>query len=176
MTDVDATARNKQAIKDYWTAILAGDMEAMLSFIHDDARLQTIGDMPICGVRTKKDFIDAMLVMNRSLAGPGKVHLGEIVAEGDVVVAEAEAFYKTKEGKDYNGQYIYVYYMRDGKIAALKEYADTLHSYEVFPNELTRGERIERLSNIWTHNATVRGLMSRAEEAYTPGSGLSQVE
>lgn len=176
MTATDASARNKQAIKDYWTAILAGDMEAMLSFIHDDARLQTIGDMPICGVRTKNEFIDAMLVMNRELDGPGKVHLGEIIAEGDVVVAEAEAFYKTKAGKDYNGQYVYIYYMRDGKIAALKEYADTLHSHEMFPNELTRGARIPRLSNIWTHNATVRGLMSKAEESYTPGSGLSRIE
>jgi ketosteroid isomerase-like protein len=163
--------RNKQVIKDYWAAIMAGDMERMLSFIADDAKLQTIGDMPICGFRSKRDFIDAMLIMSRTFAGPGVVHLGEIVAEGDVVIAEAEGHYKTTEGRDYNGQYIYVYYVRDGKIVGLKEYADTLHSYEMFPNDLTRGPRIKRESNVWNTSGVVEGLMSVAEKTYTPGSG-----
>lgn len=164
MTEPESRAAiNKQIIRDYWSAIIGGRMEEMLSYIDDEAKLQTIGDMGICGFRTKADYIAAMLVMSRSLDGPGTVKLGEIVCEGDIVVVEAEGFYRTKDGRDYNGQYIYVYYLKGGKIIGLKEYSDSLHSYEIFVNELTRGPRKKRESNIWNNSATLLGTVSVAE-------------
>jgi ketosteroid isomerase-like protein len=55
-----------------------------------------------------------------------------LTAEGDRVAAEVESYAPLVNGKVYNNHYHMLFEIRDGKIAVVKEYADTAHGREVF--------------------------------------------
>jgi len=48
-----------------------------------------------------------------------------LVAEGDIVVAEVRGDVQTKRGARYNNEYCFIFRFRDGKIAEVTEYGDT---------------------------------------------------
>lgn len=50
----------------------------------------------------------------------------------------------TKRGKHYNNQYMWLFFIRDGKIYGLKEYCDTLHAFETLEGDFTTGPPIRR--------------------------------
>jgi ketosteroid isomerase-like protein len=58
--------------------------------------------------------------------------LHALTAEGDRVAAEVESYAPVTNGKIYNNHYHMLFEIRDGKIAVVKEYADTAHAHEVF--------------------------------------------
>ena len=55
-----------------------------------------------------------------------------LTAEGDRVAAEVESYAPVTNGKVYNNHYHMLFEIRGGKIAVVKEYADTAHAREVF--------------------------------------------
>ena len=50
-----------------------------------------------------------------------------LTAEDDRVAAEVESYAPLVNGKVYNNHYHMLFVIRDGKIAIVKEYADTAH-------------------------------------------------
>jgi ketosteroid isomerase-like protein len=58
--------------------------------------------------------------------------LHSLTAEGDRVAAEVESYAPTTAGKVYNNHYHMLFEFRDGRIAVVKEYADTAHARDVF--------------------------------------------
>jgi ketosteroid isomerase-like protein len=61
----------------------------------------------------------------RVMAPPLKTHARRFIAEGDIVVVEARGQNVTRDGRPYENDYCYVFEFRDGRVAALTEYADT---------------------------------------------------
>jgi len=55
-----------------------------------------------------------------------------LIAEGDKVAAEVQSSGDLQNGRQYRQQYHFVLEFRDGKIAAVREYLDTQHAYEVW--------------------------------------------
>lgn len=55
-----------------------------------------------------------------------------LTAEGDRVAAEVESHAPLVNGKVYNNHYHMLFEIRDGKIAVVKEYADTAHARDIF--------------------------------------------
>lgn len=53
-------------------------------------------------------------------------------AEGDRVAVETESYAEVKNGRVYNNHYHFLVIVRDGKIAQVKEYLDTSHTYDTF--------------------------------------------
>jgi ketosteroid isomerase-like protein len=56
----------------------------------------------------------------------------KVVVEGDTAVVQQRLSATTVEGREYVNEYCWVYTCRDGKVALLEEYADTLHGARVF--------------------------------------------
>ena len=54
-----------------------------------------------------------------------KVDLKWIIAEGDKVVVRNSSTAKAANGRDYSNEYIWVYVVRDGRIALIEEHVDT---------------------------------------------------
>lgn len=48
-----------------------------------------------------------------------------LIAEGDLVVAEVRGDVMTKRGERYNNEYCFIFHFRDGKIDEVVEYCDT---------------------------------------------------
>jgi uncharacterized protein len=55
-----------------------------------------------------------------------------LTAEGDRVAAEVESYAPLVNGKVYNNHYHMLFEIREGKIAVVKEYADTAHARDIF--------------------------------------------
>ena len=64
-------------------------------------------------------------------AGGSNATVHFMIAEGDIVVMEFDAAFRTHDGDAYHNQYCLVIRVRDGKIAEVREHADTHYSYEV---------------------------------------------
>lgn len=118
---------NKQHLREMAAAISAGDLDKYLDGLADDVRWTIIGTTAFSGVYAgKHDVVNRLFSrLGEVLEGGIEVSYGDMVGEGDVVVAEARGKAKTKSGADYNNTYCLVYRFAGGKVAEITEYLDT---------------------------------------------------
>lgn len=118
---------NKQIVLDFYAAGARGDMDACFALLADDVVWTNIGTTRFSGT------FDGKQALVEQLLGPlfGQLKAGiastieNLTAEGDTVVAQTSGRAETVDGKAYNNSYCQVIRIRDGKIAAVKEYFDT---------------------------------------------------
>ncbi len=125
---------NKQLVADFFANFGRKDVQGALDMMTADAAWWIGGKpalFPLCGLKTKAE-IGALLM---SLVPDTKDGLSitpkGMVAEGDKVAVEAESFGVLGNGRTYNNEYHFLLTVRDGKIAAVKEYLDTMHTADV---------------------------------------------
>ena len=72
----------------------------------------------LCGASTKETF---------DFSKPFALEIRRMIADGDVAVVQQRITATAKAtGRPYDNQYCWVYEVRDGRIAVLEEYADTV--------------------------------------------------
>lgn len=121
------TSENKRLVLDFYEAGARGDMDACFAMLADDIVWTNIGSTKFSGTYTGRQQLA------ENLLGPlfGQLKAGiaseveQLVAEGDTVVAQTAGTAETLDGKPYNNTYCQVITVRDGRIAAVKEYMDT---------------------------------------------------
>jgi ketosteroid isomerase-like protein len=59
---------------------------------------------------------------------PMKVEIEQLVAEGEWVCVQMVLEARTARGEDYRNHYHFAFRVRDGRIALVKEYVDTLYA------------------------------------------------
>ena len=79
--------------------------------------------------RMKTVIVDPMPIF---VDGGIRFTVHSLTAEDDRVAAEVESYAPLVNGNVYNNHYHMLFVIRDGKIAIVKEYADTAHAREVF--------------------------------------------
>jgi hypothetical protein len=121
------TSENKRLVLDFYEAGARGDMDACFAMLADDIVWTNIGSTKFSGTYTGRQQLA------ENLLGPlfGQLKAGiaseveQLVAEGDTVVAQTAGTAETLDGTPYNNTYCQVITVRDGRIAAVKEYMDT---------------------------------------------------
>lgn len=121
------TSENKRLVLDFYEAGARGDMDACFAMLADDIVWTNIGFTKFSGTYTGRQQLA------ENLLGPlfGQLKAGiaseveQLVAEGDTVVAQTAGTAETLDGTPYNNTYCQVITVRDGRIAAVKEYMDT---------------------------------------------------
>ena len=127
-------AANKQVVLDFYEAGARGDMDACFALLADDVKWTNIGSTKFSGTYIGKQ------ALAENLLGPlfGELKAGissqieQLTAEGDIVVAQTSGNAETRDGTPYNNTYCQVIRIRDGRIAAVKEYMDTALIDSVF--------------------------------------------
>ena len=127
-------AENKQVVLDFYEAGARGDMDACFALLADDVTWTNIGSTKFSGTYIGKQ------ALAENLLGPlfGELKAGissqieQLTAEGDIVVAQTSGNAETRDGTPYNNTYCQVMRIRDGQIAAVKEYMDTALIDSVF--------------------------------------------
>ncbi len=121
----------------YLDALTAGDLDAIADSFTDDATWSLHGTLPLAGTRRGRAEIMSFLVGAGSLYRPGtqEFTFGDITAEGDRAVLEWRVRgTAAATGLEYDNAYCGVFVVRDGRIAEVREYLDTLHAAQVlFP-------------------------------------------
>jgi uncharacterized protein (TIGR02246 family) len=127
---------NKQVLERYIAALQAGDPHALEAFFAADASwtLQA-GHLPTSGTWEGRDrIIDGFFATAMSSYEPESVQIEvtTMLAERDQVVVQWTSRARTRDGRPYENGCLGVFTIRDGMIAAVREYMDTLYLGEVF--------------------------------------------
>lgn len=125
---------NKAVVTRFIDVFSSGDVPALIAMMTDDSSWWVSGRIDgLSGTYPRDEF--AKLVEGAKGAyktGVLKITPSGMVAEGDKVAVEAESYAETVDGRVYNNLYHWLVTVRDGKIASVKEYMDTMHAKQTF--------------------------------------------
>lgn len=124
---------NKTLLQRIFTETAKGNGKPFVDALADDVRWTIIGQT--AWSRTyegKRAVLDELLrPLAEQLGGRNVVSAERFVADNDVVVVEGRNHSVTRSGRDYPNRYCWVFVLRDGKVAEITEYTDTLLIAEV---------------------------------------------
>jgi uncharacterized protein len=125
---------NRQVVLEAYAKLNAGNAAGYWEHLAEDVRMTSFGTHRFARTFHGKDDLMKNFVpgLRERLDGTIKLHVTNIVAEGDHVVVEAQGEGRTKDGRDYNNLYCNVLTMKDGKIAEIREYLDTEMAKAIF--------------------------------------------
>ena len=125
---------NRQLVTKFLESFSSGDVDAVLGAMTDDATWWTAGRIKGMSGTASKEIFAKGLPGLLSACKDGKIAITPtaMTAEGDRVAVEAESVAETLNGRAYNNAYHFLFTMRDGKIAGVKEYMDTEHARQTF--------------------------------------------
>ena len=110
----------KQVVRDFIAAWEAVDQQRILDAFTDDAVYHNMPMAPATG----KDAIKALLAMIVEPAAEVSFEVKHIVADGDIVLTERVDRFKMKDGKTIALDVMGTFEVRDGKIAAWRDFFD----------------------------------------------------
>ena len=125
---------NKQLAADFFANFGRKDVQGALDMMSADATWWIGGKpalFPICGLKTKAEIGALLMSLVPDTKDGLKITPKGMVAEGDKVAVEAESFGVLGNGRTYNNEYHFLLTIRDGKVASIKEYLDTMHTADV---------------------------------------------
>lgn len=125
---------NRRLVLSMYDALNAGDTAGYFAQMADDVCVTYFGSHRFSRTfRGKSDIAENFIPPLRDrLDGSIKLHVRNVVAEGDQVVVEAQGEARTKEGLDYNNLYCIVIKITDGKVCEIREYMDTELTKSIF--------------------------------------------
>lgn len=127
---------NKKTALDFWARFSRLDVDGAMAYTTDDFTWWMAGKpdkFPLCGLMSKEKFLGVFGQILEIAPKGIQVEPLVVTAEGDRVAVEAKSTAKTTKGKVYNNEYHFLmHFTPEGKIKAVKEYLDTMHTYDVF--------------------------------------------
>jgi ketosteroid isomerase-like protein len=118
---------NRKVVQAFYDAGNRGDMDTCSDLIADDIVWTNIGTTSLSGrFEGKQELQDKLLgPLFGGLKAGINMHVHNLVAEGDYVVAQTSGTAETLDGRPYNNSYCWVIRLRDGRFAEVNEYMDT---------------------------------------------------
>jgi ketosteroid isomerase-like protein len=121
---------NRKLIHDYFAAVGSGATDKVVAAFADDVVWWVPPSSPMAGTYRGKDAVLGMFAKGVSLYAPEpmKIEILGTVADSEKVAAEVHITATTAKGGEYSNFYHFLFEIRDGKIAGVKEYVDTLYA------------------------------------------------
>lgn len=126
---------NKRLVQKFCGYFAHSDIASVLDMMTDDATWWINGKphlFPNSGLKTKAEMAQLWPGLYSALEGGLEMNVIAMIAEGDLVAAEIRSHGVAKSGKVYENEYHFLFRLRDGKVAEVKEYGDMMHAVEVF--------------------------------------------
>lgn len=124
------TEDNRRIATEFFRRYDSGNIPGVLDLMAEDITYWLAGkpgSNATAGGRTKAEMAAIFQRMAERLEGPLRMSVKGTVAEGDKVAVEAESHGQLRNGRVYNQEYHVLFTIREGKIAAAREYMDTAH-------------------------------------------------
>lgn len=125
---------SRTVVERYIAAAESRDEAALRASFAEDATWWLRGELPISGTWRGRDAIlGDFLATAMRFYEPGSVDLEvtSLLADGDAVALEWTSRARTVSGDPYENHCAAVFRVRDGRIASVREYMDTLYASEV---------------------------------------------
>lgn len=126
------TEASRETVLKFLEVFSTGDVDAILDMMDDSATWWVAGTIPLSGTKNKKEFGEMLGGVSENCKGPIKLTPHGVTAEGERVAVETESYAELNNGRIYNNHYHFLFIVRDGKIHAVKEYLDTMHTNDIF--------------------------------------------
>ena len=127
---------NKALVREYFRRMQAGD-PTVADMMADDITWWVPQSSELGGTHRGKAAVLALMGKGVDLYQlPLQVVIEEMVAERDSVCVQLVVEAKTAAGRPYRNDYHFAFRIRDGKLAAVREYVDTKYAQELL---FTRG-------------------------------------
>lgn len=124
------TETTRALIQRYYDVLPRGDTEAIAELLTEDCEWLPPASAPLDVVRGRdavaKTFSGDLVRAMFDLKQPFKLDVRTMIVDGDTAVVQQRLTATVKNGNAYDNQYCWVYTCRDGRIARMEEYADTL--------------------------------------------------
>ncbi len=132
VTTQTETEANKQTVLKFLEVFSTGDVDGILGMMDDSATWWVAGTIPLSGTKSKKEFGEMLSGVAENCKGPIKLTPHGVTAEGERIAVEVESYAELNNGRIYNNQYHFLFIAHDGRIFAVKEYLDTMHTNDIF--------------------------------------------
>ncbi|MBD0373850.1 MAG: nuclear transport factor 2 family protein [Pyrinomonadaceae bacterium] len=119
---------NTELVRQAYQNFQSGNIEALLGLLTDDVewQLPEIENVPFSGQRRGRDEVGGFFASLAETQEPLSFEPREFIAQNDKVVALGRYNWRVKgSGREYGGEWVHVFTVRDGKIAGFHEYMDT---------------------------------------------------
>jgi len=117
----------KDVAKKFWGGMNKGDLESQLALCSDDVVFTVSGTTAVSGSNVGIEQVRAHFEHFGSLIEPSPLmEIRQLIAEGDTVVCLSEGTMRARTGRPYNNRYAFVFQFKEGKIASVTEYLDTV--------------------------------------------------
>ena len=129
-----STEANKQVVKKLFTELAEGNLDGFFACLTPDATWRVMGKpdkFALAGTRNMAEMRTLLGGVAGAMATPLVVTPVAFTAEGNRVTLEATSKAYLKNGRAYRNEYHFAFEFRDGKIASVKEYMDTIHAKEI---------------------------------------------
>lgn len=127
---------NERTVLDFFAALSRGDLAAVREMLHEDATWTAqVREVPGAGThRGRKGIVDEFLTPIRGMFAPGdpKVIIDSIASNGPLVMLETRGAGHLSDGREYANLYAWAVEVRDGKVAAIREYMDSHYVMGLF--------------------------------------------
>lgn len=126
---------NKEVVRQFLAKFGTGDTQGLIDSLTEDATWWIGGkpdQLPQAGTKSKEEISAVLRGIGAKIPDGIDMRIRGMIGEGDKVAAEVEAHGSVTNGRLYNNEYHFLFTIRDGRIAALKEYNDTLHLKTTF--------------------------------------------
>jgi len=124
---------NKKRIDEFYAAFNRMDREGYCALLHPDFEAEISGSGEVSGHMDREAF--SQLVFERVgeiFPGGLQVSVLQLIAEGDSVASRVFVTGTTQRGNPYKNPACHVFRLRDGRIAEMVEYFDTVLSAAAF--------------------------------------------
>ncbi|UKJ07663.1 nuclear transport factor 2 family protein [Solitalea lacus] len=94
-----------------------GNVNAFLEYCSEDVRWGMMGTTPLVGIESVREAMTA-----EEFSEPPIINVRNVIAEGDMVMAEGFMSMKKKDGSTFNADFCDIYKLKEGKIKELNSY------------------------------------------------------
>lgn len=126
---------NKAVARAFFERFSAQDIAGALALMADDATWWIAGKKernPTAGLYPKDKIGRLFLRMGAALEDGLRMSMQSCIGEGDALALEVSSSGDLRNGRRYRQEYHMRMEFRDGRIAAVREYLDTQHAYDVW--------------------------------------------
>lgn len=129
-----STEGNKQVVKKLFDELAAGNLDGFFACLTPDATWHVMGKPDRFALAGKRNMAEMRTLLGgvaEAMKTPLTVTITAFTCEGDRAAVEAKSHADLKNGRAYRNDYHFLFEFRGGKIAAVREYMDTIHAKEI---------------------------------------------
>jgi ketosteroid isomerase-like protein len=125
---------NKATTREFFALLTKGDVHAAVALIADEGEFWQAGSDGPGRILTLPELKSMFVTVIGGLPHGIVFDVGQMIAEGNWVVADVNCDGELANGNRYRNRYCFHFEIVDGVIVSGREYMDTMHAAKAFAN------------------------------------------